>query len=167
MVFEYLRSMAAVAMTGLEYRNAHPDNKDSAKKTDDLSCLYFGYGAGSLPRYMANSIAGSQHVAIDLDEGVVTAAHKCNLLSHSSSSSSSGTASNIQLHLGDALAWQRSANNNSEPFDAVFVDIFDGENLLPKEFYSKEFLNHVYQNHLGGLPGGMIIHNFFILEGRS
>ena len=82
---------------------------------------------------------------------MVGAARECGLLVHPS-------CSDIQLHLGDALTYRRPAS--SDPFDVVFVDIFDGDNLLPKEFYSKEFLDHVFRNHLGGLPGGMVVHNF-------
>ena len=150
MVFEYLRTMAAVALTGLEFRKAHPD-EGSDRKTE-LSFLYLGYGAGSLSRFMANTIPGSRHVAIELDEGVVSAAHQCGLLSPSNKS-------RIRLEVGDALTYRRSTS--SDPFDVVFVDIFDGENLLPPEFYSKGYLNHVvYQDFLGGLPDGIIVHNF-------
>ena len=151
MVYEYLRSMAAMALVGLEYRRAHPDDDSTNAK---LSCLYLGYGAGSLPRFMANLFPNSKHVAIELDEGVVSAAHQCGLLEHSSSDDEP-----IELLAGDALQYRRSAN--SDPFDIVFVDIFDDDNILPPEFYCTEFLsNVVYQNHLGGRSDGIVIHNF-------
>eukprot|EP00984_Skeletonema_dohrnii_P009850 scaffold3797_cov91-Skeletonema_dohrnii-CCMP3373.AAC.5 len=153
MAYEYLRSMAAMALVGLEYRRAHPDDDISANT--NLSCLYLGYGAGSLSRFMANLIPNSKHVAIELDEGVVSAAHQCRLLEHSLSLDSEP----IELLVGDALNYKRSANR--DPFDIVFVDIFDDENILPKEFYSTEFLdNVVYQNYLGGRSDGMVVHNF-------
>ncbi|KAL7491642.1 hypothetical protein ACHAWT_001871 [Skeletonema menzelii] len=152
MVYEYLRSMATMALVGLEYRRAHPDD-DSANA--NLSCLYLGYGAGSLPRFMTNLIPNSKHVAIELDEGVVSAAHQCRLLEHSLSSDGEP----IELLVGDALKYRRSAH--SDPFDIVFVDIFDDENILPPEFYCTEFLSDVVdQNHLGGRPDGIVVHNF-------
>ena len=154
MVYEYLRSMAAMALVGLEYRRAHPDDNDDNDYTN-LSCLYLGYGAGSLPRFMANLIPNSKHVAIELDEGVVSAAHQCGLLEYSLASHGEP----IELLVGDALAFRRSECSN--PFDIVFVDIFDDENILPPRFYCTEFLNEVvYQNHLGGRQGGIVVHNF-------
>mmetsp|Transcript_18628 Transcript_18628/g.27307 ORF Transcript_18628/g.27307 Transcript_18628/m.27307 type:complete len:779 (-) Transcript_18628:240-2576(-) len=153
MAFEYLRSMAAMALVGLEYRRAHPNDDDSTEA--NLSCLYLGFGAGSLPRFMASLIPKSQHVAIELDEGVVSAAHQCRLLKHSLSSDTDP----IELQVGDALTYKRPAN--SDPFDIVFVDIFDDGNILPPEFYSAEFLDSVvYRNHLGGHSSGIVIHNF-------
>lgn len=160
MAYEYLRSMAAMALVGLEYRRAHPDDDDDDMCGDDsansnLSCLYLGFGAGSLPRFMANLVPRSKHVAIELDDGVVSAAHHCKLLQHSSSTDSEP----IELQLGDALTYRRSAK--SDPFDIVFIDIFDDENILPPEFYSPEFLDDVvYRNHLGGRPNGIVVHNF-------
>ncbi|KAL7458177.1 hypothetical protein ACHAWC_009738 [Mediolabrus comicus] len=154
MVFEYLRSMAAMALVGLEYRRLHPDTNGDKTKVN-LSCLYLGYGAGSLPRFMASLLHGGNHLAIELDEGVVTAAHQCGLLNHSLSSDSTS----IELQVGDALNYKRAAN--SDPFDIVFIDIFDDDNMLPPEFYSTEFLqNVVLHNHLGGHSSGIVIHNF-------
>jgi spermidine synthase len=154
MVFEYLRSMAAMALVGLEFRRAHPDN-DDVDDNANLSCLYLGYGAGSLPRFMASLIPRSQHVAVELDDGVASAAHQCRLLNHSLFSDSVP----IELHIGDAQTYERPTNKS--PFDIVFVDIFDDENILPPEFYSTSFLhNVVYINHLGGRPDGIVIHNF-------
>ena len=152
MVYEYLRSMAAMALVGLEYRRAHPDDDSTSAK---LSCLYLGYGAGSLSRFMANLIPNSKHIAIELDEGVVSAAHQRGLLEHSLSSDGDP----IELLVGDALKYRRSAS--SDPFDVVFVDIFDDENMLPPEFYFTEFLSDVvYHNHLGCRQDGIVVHNF-------
>ena len=104
---------------------------------------------------MASLLHGSNHLAIELDEGVVTAAHQCGLLNHSLSSDSTS----IELQVGDALNYKRTANR--DPFDVVFIDIFDDDNILPPEFYSTEFLqNVVLQNHLGGHSSGIVIHNF-------
>lgn len=154
MVFEYLRSMVAMALVGLEYRRLHPDTNSDGTKAN-LSCLYLGYGAGSLPRFMASLLPGSNHLATELDEGVVTAAHQCGLLNHSMSSDSTP----IELQIGDALDYMRAAD--SDPFDVVFIDIFDDDNILPPEFCSTEFLRKVVlHNHLGGHSNGIVVHNF-------
>jgi spermidine synthase len=77
---------------------------------------------------------------------VVRAAHNGNLLSQA-----------VKLQLGDALTYQPQHNDF---FDAIFVDIFDSDNLLPKEFYSKAFLERMYKTYLGAHPDGIVIHNF-------
>ena len=155
MVFEYLRSMAAMALVGLEYSRLHPDTNDDNETEANLSCLYLGYGAGSLPRFMASLLPGSKNLAIELDEGVVSAAHQCGLLNYSSVSESKP----IELQVGDALNYKRATA--SDPFDVLFIDIFDDDNILPPEFYSTEFLqNVVLHNHLGGHSSGIVIHNF-------
>ena len=151
LVSEYLRSMAAMAMAGLEFRNTHPDG-NSEENTTTKSFLYLGYGAGSLSRFMASAVPGSQHVAIELDDGVVSAAHNCNLLQNSLSPSDT---SKIELHLDDALAYN---STNNGPFDVVFVDIFDEDNALPPDFYSKEYLERLCHHHLGS--NGIVVHNF-------
>lgn len=119
---------------------------------------------------MASTIPNSQHIAIEIDDGVVSAAQHCHPLRHSVSSSCTGR---VELQLGDALTYQRHTSDQTNhgsnstngmernnTYDIVFVDIFDGDNVLPKEFYARSFLEHIQQNLLGGCPDGMVIHNF-------
>lgn len=171
LVSEYLRTMAALALVGLEFRQEADSNLEEDSSHNTPSFLYLGYGAGSLPRFMANLIPGSRHVAIELDEGVVQAARHCHLLTTNTGDGWSSDTGEIQLQLGDALTYQRPTmtnpasdnipqNNQKDFFDFVFVDIFDGKNECPKDFYSEPFLEHVHQNLLGGRTDGMIIHNF-------
>ena len=155
LVSEYIRSMASVALTAMEFQSAHPDNDDiTNEKTNGISCLHLGYGAGSLPRFMANTLPNSKHVVIEIDDGVVKAAQDYNLLNVSSSS---GT-SNVELISGDALTYQRS--DTEDPYEVVFIDIFDEYNLLPSEFYTKEYIKKIHQNYLSGRSGGIVVHNF-------
>jgi len=154
LVSEYIRSMASVALTAMEFQSAHPDNDDiTNEKTNGISCLHLGYGAGSLPRFMANTLPNSKHVVIEIDDGVVKAAQDYNLLNVSSSS---GT-SNVELISGDALTYQRS--DTEDPYEVVFIDIFDEHNILPSEFYAKEYIEKIQQNYLGGRSSGIVVHN--------
>jgi len=150
-----LRSMASVALTAMEFQSAHPDNDGITNdKTNGISCLHLGFGAGALPRFMANILPNSKHVVIEIDDGVVKAGQDCNLLNVSSSS---GT-SNVELISGDALTYQRS--DTEDPYEVVFIDIFDEYNLLPSEFYTKEYIKKIQQNYLGGRSSGIVVHNF-------
>jgi len=158
LVSEYIRSMASVALTAMEFQSAHPNNDDITNDTtnNEISCLHLGYGAGSLPRFMANTLPNSKHVVIEIDNGVVKAAHDFNLLDVSSSS---GTRQ-VDLISGDALTYQQS--NTEDPYDVVFIDIFDEHNLLPSEFYTEEYIEKIQQNYLGGKASGIVVHNFHI-----
>ena len=151
MVSEYLRSMAAIALTALEFQRILSDDDGTRSSTRDkeaaISCLHIGYGAGSLPRYMADVLKESEHVALELDDGVVSAAHACGLSNNQ-----------IRLELGDALAYQLKPN--ADPYDIIFVDVFDEENLLPPEFFTQQYLRHMQQNYLGDQSSGIVVHNF-------
>jgi spermidine synthase len=139
LISEHLRSMAAVALANLEGKET----------SNPVSFLYFGYGAGVLPRFMGFTIPRSQHVSVELDLGVVQASQYCGLLGD--------PAWNQTILHGDALTYSRPANQ--QPFDCLFVDIFDGDNLLPREFYHPSFLEKVRQNLLCPRHG-MVVHNF-------
>ena len=157
LVSEYIRSMASMALVAMEFQSAHPDNDDITNGMTDngISCLHLGFGAGSLPRYIKHILPNSKQVVIEIDDGVIKAAHACtNLLEVSSSS---GT-SQVELISGDALAYQRS--NTDNPYDIVFIDIFDEYNLLSSEFYTKEYIEKIQQNYLGGQSSGIVVHNF-------
>ena len=149
LVSEYIRSMASMALTAMEFQKSHPDN--DAITNNGVSCLHLGYGAGSLPRFMANVIPKSKHVVLEIDDGVVKATHECNLLGVFSSSK-------VELISGDALTYQRS--NTEDPYDVVFIDIFDECNLLPSEFYTEQYIKTIQQNYLGGRSSGIVVHNF-------
>jgi hypothetical protein len=134
-VSETFKTMAALALATLTTREEGGDTS---------RFLHYGYGAGTLPRLLAHHVVDSQHLAIELDTGVVTAAE---ILPAQTS---------IRIQAGDALAYCRT--EAEKPFDCVCVDVFDGSNLVPHEFYSTEFLLHLRDNILA--PSGFVVHNF-------
>ena len=155
LVSEYIRSMASVALVAMEFQRSHPNKVDITNdKTNGISCLHLGFGSGSLPRFIKRILPRSKQVVVEIDCGIIRAAHDCNLLNVSSSS---GT-SHVELISGDALAYQRP--NTDDPYDLVFIDIFDEYNILPSEFYTKEYIEKIQQNYLGGRSGGIVVHNF-------
>jgi len=134
-VSEHLRTMASFAFAALELRT----NLD-----DSLRFLYLGLGAGTLSRLMNHYIPDSEHVAVELDRGVAAAAK------------SLFVQPNLFIEVVDALEYRRP--ESEPPFDCVFVDIFDGNNLLPAVFYSTQFVERLRDDILG--PTGIIVHNF-------
>jgi spermidine synthase len=108
------------------------------------SFLYLGLGGGSLSAFIHHYFQDSQHVAVELDEAVVAATESIGLKDY------------IYIQVGDALNFQRSPSQ--EPFDCIFVDIFDGDNLLPCKFYSEQFVTRMRDDLL--TPSGVVVHNF-------
>jgi hypothetical protein len=136
-VSETLKTMAALALATLTTRKEGEDTE---------RFLHYGYGAGTLPRLLAHHAVDSHHLAVELDTGVVAAAEL--LLP---------AQSNIRIQAGDALAYCRT-DDAEKPFDCVCIDVFDGSNLVPHEFYSTKFLVRLRDNILA--PSGFVVHNF-------
>eukprot|EP00966_Prymnesium_polylepis_P290221 6704123-Prymnesium_polylepis.1 len=124
---EYVLSMAALALAGGVARRPRP------------RCLFLGLGAGTLPKLLARLLPEeAKLVAIELDGAVCDAAAVHLGLDDGA----------VTVVRGDALRWvhQRAtagdnvAASGVAPFDAVFVDIFDEDNLCPGEFWGDAFL---------------------------
>jgi hypothetical protein len=135
---EYLRTMASLAVSATMGRE---DTNYPSR------FLHFGLGAGSLVRLLAHSIPESKHVAVELDTTVVTAANDLGLVQ----------PPNQRIVAGDALAYCR-LDDSEEPFDCICIDVFDGNNRLPSDFYSISFLERLRDTLLEN--DGHVIHNF-------
>lgn len=136
---EYLRTMVSLAVSATMGRE---DNEHCPSRF-----LHFGLGAGSLLRLLAHVIPESQHVAIELDTTVITAANDLGLVQ----------PPNQRLVAGNALTYCR-LEDSEEPFDCICIDVFDGNNLLPIDFYSVSFLERLRDTLLEN--NGNVIHNF-------
>lgn len=132
LVAKHLQTMVAVAFASIEANTEQP------------SFLYLGLGAGSLSAFMHHYFQDSHHVAVELDEAVVSATKSIRLKDF------------INIQIGDALEYRRKPSE--EPFDCVFIDIFDDANLLPCEFYSEQFVSRLRDDILK--PSGVLVHNF-------
>ena len=153
-IAEFIKTMASLVLTGIEMaldRNKSSSSDAANNMTDaamPLRILYYGYGAGVLTRLLADCVTDGEHVAVELDRGVVEAAKIVNL------------PDNVELVVGDALEYTMQYNPNVDKscFDCVCIDVFDNTLQVPKEFYSIEFLQQLCDNVLG--PNGIIVHNF-------
>jgi hypothetical protein len=131
-VSEFIKTMAVLSLAGQNF----------SKEEKVLRFLHFGYGAGTLVRLLAHHVHNSQHIAVEIDSGVVDANN--NLLS---------SPPNVSLHVGDALEYE-----DTEPFDCICIDVFDGNLKVPETFYSEEYFAHLSKNLL--TPKGILVQNF-------
>ena len=163
-IAEFIKTMASLVLTGIEMaldRNKNSSsissssaNNSSTLVTTPLRILYYGYGAGVLTRLLADCIDEGEHVAVELDRGVVEAAKIVAI------------PENVELVVGDALNYTMQYNDSNVEdddgyygqFDCVCIDVFDNTLQVPKEFYSYEFLEQLCDNVLR--PDGFIVHNF-------
>lgn len=138
-VSEFIKTMAVLSLAGQRVQERRKEN---------FQFLHFGYGAGTLVRLLASHVTNSQHVAIELDSGVVDASNQ--LLP---------SLPNVSLKVGDALdyTWQ-SCLSDKEKFDCVCIDVFDEDLKVPEAFYSEDFLKHLSGNLL--TQSGILVQNF-------
>ncbi|KAL3934352.1 MAG: hypothetical protein SGBAC_009912 [Bacillariaceae sp.] len=137
-VSEFLKTMAVLALVGTQ--------EEREKKTTRF--LHFGFGAGSLVRYLANRVQNSEHVALEIDRGVVNAATRLK-----------PDCENVSLLAQDALQYVAQAKaRNVESFDCICIDVFDENLKVPEAFYSVSFLADLSDNLLSS--NGILVQNF-------
>lgn len=127
---EHLRTAAALFVAAL------PDRKD-------LRFLHLGHGAGVLQRYLQAVLPTSDHVSVDLDGAVLDL-----------SASEAPHAGRVVE--ADALDFVKGCE---ETFDAMFVDIFDGQNVCPPGFSEAPFLDAAASILA---DDGVLVHNLHI-----
>jgi spermidine synthase len=108
-----------------------------------LRFLHLGHGAGVLQRYLQAVLPGSDHVSVDLDGAVLDVS--------AFEAPHAGRA--VQ---GDALDYVCSTQ---ETYDAIFVDIFDEQNVCPAAFSGAIFLEAAASRLA---DDGVLIHNLHI-----
>lgn len=154
---DYLKTMCAVAFSA----TATSEHMSGAAATSaPMRMLFLGMGGGTLPTLLCHHLPpteASLMQAVEFDSAVADAAREC-----------LGLDARVRVDVGDAYQWIRdhAARLASSPgvspdeppskFDAIFVDIFDGDNLTPAAFYSAEFLSAVRTSLT---PRGVVVHN--------
>jgi len=127
---EHLRTAAALFVAAL------PDR-------DHLRFLHLGHGAGVLQRYLQAFLPTSDHVSVDLDGAVLDI-----------SAFEAPPAGRVVE--ADALDF---VNGCEETFDAIFVDIFDEQNVCPPGFSEAPFLDTAASILA---DDGVLIHNLHV-----
>jgi hypothetical protein len=157
-ISETYKSMVTLALSAIQKRNNNNNmpsgTSSSGSTTTTLRFLTFGFGAGTLTRFVEAHVPESHHVAIELDSGVAEAVRA---LFPESDTTATTTATTIQLEVGDALTYSR-APKQEEPFDCILIDVFDEKNLTPPDFYSRTFLQKVRDELL--CSTGIVVSNF-------
>lgn len=95
---------------------------------DSPSVLSIGLGAGTMSLLVQSKFKGVQQTVVELSGGVVDAA-KC-------FGASSGQ-SNLKIVQAEGRSYLESQGDGS--FDAVLVDVFDGDDKVPSCFTTQEF----------------------------
>jgi hypothetical protein len=111
------------------------------------ACLFLGLGAGTLPRLIAAHVPDATCVALELDSSV------CEACLHLGLNSTS-----VTVIVDDGVDWVEAQSLSAAPpsFDAVFIDIFDGQNACPAAALSDSFLASL---HSLLHPDGVVVHN--------
>lgn len=137
-ISEFIKTMAVLSLAGQKV----------SLEDKNLRFLHFGYGAGTLVRFLSHFVRNSKHVAVELDRGVVDAAK--NLLPDSPK---------VSIIHEDALCFSAcSRHADSELFDCICIDVFDENLEVPEPFYTTGFFKNLTDHLLA--PDGILVQNF-------
>ncbi|CAM6089614.1 unnamed protein product [Calypogeia fissa] len=146
--FEYVKSMisaglSAVSLSGLDLQRVHSGY-------EKIRILCIGLGGGSLPLFLAHNLPGAIVEAVEIDATVILAA-----VETMGFPPSTGTATKDQskiwgdmlqrviLHEKDGEAFvceqarKVSTGNTKLEYDLVFVDAYDGEDVVPLKLWDR------------------------------
>jgi spermidine synthase len=104
-----------------------------------LQCdmLFLGLGAGTLPMFCVEHMTHATLTAVEFDPVVVQTAREF-----------AGLSGNVPVLIGDAAQILQGLADNSEAtqlYDAICVDVFDGDNLTPVPCRDAVFVRNVYR----------------------
>lgn len=127
LAFEYLKTMAALAITTMAAR---------IEAKEQVKVLCVGLGGGSLPTYLQHTWNDRcQCHVVEMDETVVNAAFERMGLS-----SCVLQSKQLQVFVEDGVKFiQDSAQDTSStPYDLIVIDAFDGEDSIPEGFLRQD-----------------------------
>jgi hypothetical protein len=152
-VQEHLKTMAVLALmaghTTMSNNDSGADTDDNGRGQGSLRFLHFGYGAGTLVRFLAHRVKCSQHVVVELDQGVVDAIDNvCPAMR------------NVSLIVQDAVQYVQlfHSQRREQQYDCICVDVFDENNLVPEQLYSVAILEAMRDKLLAA--NGTLVWNF-------
>jgi spermidine synthase len=111
--------------------------------------LILGLAGGTLVKILSKMYPHIKTTAVDIDEVMVDIGRKYFQLNN---------YKNLKIKIADALQF---IQENSEKFDLIIVDIFQGDKM-PKEFESKNFLKNVISSLNSG--GYVIINRLYFTK---
>ena len=146
---EYLKTVASVFATlvGLiqMVREVMPSVKGDEQTGSNLEnkrlrVLCIGVGGGTLPMFLLHHYRNAHMDAVEIDPMVIEAARSAMGFPEE------GQHDRLNVHIMDACDFvkeQDVAEENSQFYDVIYVDAFDGDDDVPDGLCSKEFAENV------------------------
>jgi spermidine synthase len=132
---EYLKSMASVYAA---LRPSSHQQQEGRRGSIGERLLCLGVGGGSLPQFLAHHFPDSEVDAVEIDPVVIHAAHQAMGLGEDHSSG------RLRFHVQDALQFAKGCAESGTPeYDAIFMDVFDGEDNTPRTLLEQEFASYL------------------------
>ncbi|KAL2651772.1 hypothetical protein R1flu_019900 [Riccia fluitans] len=156
--FEYVKSLISCGLTALSLGGL--DLKPVVSGLRQIRILCIGLGGGTLPLFLAHNLQGATVDAVEIDPVVISAAvnhmgfPSCPLFSRGEKAASAS----IDVHHsgnqiedlwgsllrrisiyemdGEDFVWERAQKAESR-YDLVFVDAYDGEDVVPRQFLDR------------------------------
>ncbi|OAY55496.1 uncharacterized protein LOC110610810 [Manihot esculenta] len=147
----YVKSMVSVGLTTLASCNYDLMDAVRGKKTMRILCI--GHGGGSLPLFLASKIQGAVIDVVEIDPLVISASIQAMGFPAFSVVSSPGqralrkpdTINEVmwrgiheRLYLYESDAEFFVLNNNSNIYDIIFIDAYDGDDIFPRKLWDAD-----------------------------
>ncbi|GMH28399.1 hypothetical protein Nepgr_030242 [Nepenthes gracilis] len=144
----YLKSMASAGLTSLASCNYDLLNVVRGTKTMHVLCI--GHGGGSLPLFIASTIKGAVVDIVEIDPLVISASIKAMGFPSFSVAMPSGQHILSRPGMTDKVLWrgiherlflyesdaeQFVLKKPASPYDLVFIDAYDGDDVFPRKMW--------------------------------
>jgi hypothetical protein len=133
---EYLKTVAALfaAMIGLDFKYADKPYDCMDKEKTKFRVLSIGVGGGSLPLFLKHHFPGATIDAVEIDPAVIEAAERF-------MGFSCEARQGIHVHVQDAVDFVAAAQSDS--YDIVYIDAFDGDDNIPEPLSTASFIKSI------------------------
>ena len=133
---EYLKTVAALfaAMVGLDFKHADKSYDCIDKDKTKFRVLCIGVGGGAFPLFLAHHFPGATIDAVEIDPIVIEA-------SETVMGFSCEEREGIHVHVQDAVDFVAAAQSDS--YDMVYIDAFDGDDNIPESLATVSFIKSI------------------------
>ncbi|TKY53667.1 hypothetical protein E2542_SST25208 [Spatholobus suberectus] len=148
----YVKSMVSAGLTTIASCNFDIISALQGKKNMHILCI--GHGGGSLPLFLASRIQGAIVHIVEIDPLVISASIRAMGFPAFSLMTKSGDRTVTKPDIIDEIMWkgihericlyeadaEEFIVNNTNLYDMIFVDAYDGDDIFPKKLWDPDSL---------------------------
>ncbi|CAA0817464.1 S-adenosyl-L-methionine-dependent methyltransferases superfamily protein [Striga hermonthica] len=180
----YVKSMVSAGLTTISLCNSDL-MKNAVEAKQNMKILCIGHGGGSIPLYLASKIRGAVVHIVEIDPIVISASTQAMGFPALSIMNQYGKRALPKSSLIENLMWRGTherlhlfnldaekfiLDDNSNVYDLVFIDAYDGEDIFPRKLWDPHspFIQNL-KNRIHPRHGTVVVnlHSDVDLEGSD